>query len=222
MEAAKFVIGKFIQKLETDRVWLVVFAGKPFTSVPLTFDYSILWEIIAGLSTDTIYWINGTAIWDGILSAIHTIEAGNATWEDTKREKIIVLATDGEANIWIDPQLASKMAKEKSIKIYTIWIWSETGTYIDYQDFFGMRKQRVEWVDEKTLRVVADMTNWRYFNATDNDSFTKIFDEISKLEKSEIKIQEKKEYDEYYMPFIFIWTFLLLLYFGLHIFWQDV
>ena len=49
IEAAKNVINTFVDKIETDRVWLVVFAGKPFSSIPLTYDYEIIKEIISEL-----------------------------------------------------------------------------------------------------------------------------------------------------------------------------
>ena len=62
IESAKRVINNFIGKLKTDRLWLVVFAWKPFTSIPLTFDYNILKETIARLKTDNINqqkrWLN--------------------------------------------------------------------------------------------------------------------------------------------------------------------
>ncbi len=46
IEAAKSMLNNFISNLKTDRVWLVIFAWKPFTSIPLTFDYNILKENI--------------------------------------------------------------------------------------------------------------------------------------------------------------------------------
>jgi len=45
-EAAKNVLIDFVSTLESDRLGLVVFAGKPFTSVPLTFDYDFVSEIV--------------------------------------------------------------------------------------------------------------------------------------------------------------------------------
>lgn len=232
MQAAKFVISKFIEKLETDRVGLVVFAGKPFTSVPLTFDYGILTEIINTISSDTISNMDGTAIGDAILSAVGNIEElrngemekwNYVSWnyKIDNREKVIILATDGEANLGVDPLVATKIAKKKWIKIYTIGIGSASGWYIQYQDFFGTRKQWVNWVDEKTLKSIAEMTNWKYFNALDNDSFVKTFDEISRLEKKEIKIESQKQYSEFYQLFWIVWLCLLLLFFVLNIFYNE-
>lgn len=45
-EVAKNVLSDFVTQLQSDRLGLVVFAGKPFTSVPLTFDYSFVSEIV--------------------------------------------------------------------------------------------------------------------------------------------------------------------------------
>ncbi|MDR1944759.1 MAG: VWA domain-containing protein [Candidatus Peribacteria bacterium] len=54
IESAKKIISEFIEKQETNRVGLVVFAGKPFLSIPLTFDYDILTETIENISTNNI------------------------------------------------------------------------------------------------------------------------------------------------------------------------
>ncbi|MFZ4461571.1 MAG: VWA domain-containing protein [Patescibacteria group bacterium] len=39
---------------------------------------------------------------------------------DPTREKIIILLTDGEANLGIDPKASALYAKEKNVSIYTI------------------------------------------------------------------------------------------------------
>jgi Ca-activated chloride channel family protein len=107
------------------------------------------------------------------------------------------------------------LAKEKWIKIYTVGLGNLSGWYIEYQDFFWTRKQWVNGVDEKTLKSIAQLTNWKYFNAADNDSFNKTFEEIAWLEKNEIKIQSQKIYSDFYKPFWIVllsllWLFLIL------------
>lgn len=222
IESAKQVIYDFIWKLKTDRLWLVVFAWKPFTSIPLTFDYNILKETIWKISTANINqqveWLNWTAIWDAILMAKTLFKSSN-TWSiGEKREKVIILLTDWDANAWVEPTLAWLSAKKEWIKIYTIWIWSKQWWYITYNNWPFTQKQKVEPLNEKTLRQIAHDTSWVFFRADNNDTFKQIFDELSKLQKSDIEVKVKKEYKEYYEPFLFsltlfIWLFIWILFY---------
>jgi len=166
IEAAKNVISNFVWKLKTDRLWLVVFAWKPFTSIPLTFDYNILKENIANLSTKNInqnvHWLNWTAIWDAVLMAKTLFKAPK--WQDKedykKREKVIILLTDWDANVWVDPVLAWLSAKKEWIKIYTIWIWSEKWWIINYKVWPFNRQSKVPPLNDKTLKKIAQDTWW--------------------------------------------------------------
>jgi Ca-activated chloride channel homolog len=77
IEAAKKVIEGFVENVTSDRVGIVVFAGKPFVSIPLTFDYSAIISTIRAITTDTINQnapgLAGTAIGDGMLVAIDSL-----------------------------------------------------------------------------------------------------------------------------------------------------
>jgi len=212
IEAAKKVINNFIEKLSTDRLWLVVFAGKPFTSIPLTFDYNILKENIKNLSVDNINqqkrWLNWTAVWDSILMAKTLFDNKNNSKEED-REKVIILLTDWDANVWVDPILAWLSAKKKNIKVYTIWIGSKKWWYITYDVWPFKQKQFMPPLKEKPLIQIANDTWWEFFRATDNKTFEKIFKELEKLEKNDIEIEVKKQYKEHYEIFIYSLIFLI-------------
>lgn len=138
LESSKKIIWRFLDKLSQDRLWLIVFAWKPFTSLPLNFDYPISKKIVNNITIDTINQNNtrmqGTAIWDALIIASEWFDD-----ESLDREKIIILITDWDANVWVDPDLAIKFLKEnnktKDIKIYTIWIWWKEEAYIKTKDF---------------------------------------------------------------------------------------
>lgn len=215
IEAAKNVLNNFIDQIKTDRVWLVVFAWKPFTSIPLTFDYSILTETIKRLTTNNINQQNNslqwTAIWDAILMSKTLFDE-----EKDNREKVIILLTDWDANVWVDPKLAALSAKQEWIKIYTIWIWSEEWWYISYNVWPFVEKQKVAPLNEDSLKEIARETSWEYFRAKDNNTFKEIFQKLEKLDKNEIEVDIKKTYSEYYKPFvisliILLWLFTLIL-----------
>jgi len=218
IESAKGVINNFIWELKTDRLWLVVFAWKPFTSIPLTFDYNILTETINRLWTENIdqrqRWLNWTAIWDAILMAKTLFKAPKWENEDRykKREKVIILLTDWDANVWVDPVLAGLSAQKEGLKIYTIWIGSKAWWIITYNVWPFKKQAKVPPLNDKTLKQIAIDTDGKYFRAEDNNSFRLIFNELSSLEKNDINIKIQKEYSEYYDIFLYLLAIALFIF----------
>ena len=64
-------------------------------------------------------------------------------------------------------------------------------------------------IDEKTLTDIAELTNGKYFRATDNESLKNIYSDIDNMEKSKIEVTEYNEYSEEFYPFAF-WALILL------------
>jgi len=189
LQAAKSVLSEFISQVENDRVWLVLFSWKPFQSIPLTYDYSFIESFISDLEIDTINQqssqLQGTAIWDGLIVASDALSR-----EENEREKVIILLTDGEANKWIDPELALKYIKEEGIKVYTIWVGKQWDTTIELPTYGGFTQRvSVSWVDEEILQKIASETWWFYGRADSQESFQKILSTIATLEKKEIETQ---------------------------------
>lgn len=213
IEVAKNVISSFLWNLKSDRVWLVVFAWKPFISIPLTYDYKFIQEYLKTIKTSTINQNNirlqWTAIWDAVLMWSNLFDK-----DSTNREKVMILLTDWEANKGLTPTIALKYLKEKNIKTYTIWVWSQEKSYIDSNDIFWNKvKLEIPWVDEEILKKIANETNWKYYRASSNQIFSQIFEDIDKLEKKEIKTEIKKLYDTKYDFFYYsllILNFVLL------------
>lgn len=214
---AREVIASFLWNLKTDRVWVVVFSWKPFTSIPLTYDYNFLKEYVSTLTTETINQNNSrlawTAIWDAMIMGSYLFDE-----KSLDREKVMIIVTDWEANKWLQPNIALKLLKEKNIKAYTIWIWWLEKLFVTVDDFFG-NKQKVEiwWIDEETLKKIANETDWKYYRASSNEVFKNIFQDLSKLEKKEIETEVKKLYDSKYEYFYIVLlilqiSFVLLLF----------
>lgn len=208
LEVAKKVFSDFVDTLTSDRVWMVVFAGRPYVSFPLTFDYIFIKDFLSKITSDTInqnvYWLQWTAIWDAMIlweSSFHS---------DEKRQKIMILLTDWEANRWINPLTAIKYIKEKWIKVYTIGVGWDQKTYVSSTDmFWNPQKLEVWWIDEETLKEIAWQTWGKYYRATSPEALSKIVQEIGSLEKT--KIEEKKIVFEKSLvfPFVLILCFLM-------------
>jgi len=203
LEAAKDVMKWFVKDLEADRVWLVVFAWKTFTSMPLAMDYKTALEKVDGFTIDTISKKNmeflWTAIWDALLYSTSLFK------EESKREKVIILITDWVSNRWYTPWEAAKYANEKWIKVYTVWVWW-------YNDVFIPEIWlKITWVNDRWLNFLAKTWAWKFYRADDNDTLKNIFEEIEKLEKTKWETEEKSFYNPIYLPFVLI--IILLIFF---------
>ncbi len=208
LEAAKAVASHFVSGRESDNIGLVIFAGESFTAVPMTTDRALLANYINDIKMGMLE--DGTAIGDGLVSAINRIKEGKA------KSKSIILLTDGSNNTGIvAPQTAADIAHELGIKVYTIGIGKNGEADYPSINAFG----RVEYVkmpviiDETTLQNIADTTGGRYFRATGNNVLAEIFDEIDKLEKTEMDVRHFSHTEDNYI----LWAWLAFGFFGLEI-----
>lgn len=209
LESAKKIIWDFLEKQKTNRVWLIVFSWKPFVWIPLTFDYGILQESIKNIKSDIINQqkFSWTAIWDAILMAKNMFEK-----EKQEREKVIILLTDWEANIWIDPKIAALSAKDDKIKIYSVWIWSEKESFVNYKVWLFEQKAIISPLNDKSLREISDLTNAKFYRAVDNKTFENIFLDLEKLEKKDLETEIKKSYKDLYNEFAYFLSFLIFIF----------
>lgn len=205
LEKSKELLSQFISKRTDDRIGLVIFGGDAYTKIPLTFDTNMLKDVIEKINVNDITSNNQTAIGMGVGVAINRLKDSNS------KSKVIILMTDGENNSGeLSPMDATKLAKNFGIKIYTIGI----GSYERNVPWFGgVRKIKNNELDENLLNAMAKETNGQYFRASDEKSFANIFDEINKLEKTEVEKQEFLQREELY--FNFVKTSLLFLIVGI-------
>lgn len=197
-EAAKSVATKFVSGRQGDNMGLVIFAAESFTAVPMTTDRSLLSNYIHDLKMGMLQ--DGTAIGDGIATAINRIREGKA------KSKSIILLTDGSNNTGnIAPLLAAEIAAKNGIKIYTIGVGTNGTAPYPQEDMLG----RISYVnlpvviDEPTLKKVADMTGGKYFRATNSRVLADIFDEIDQLEKTKMDVKNFSQTEDDYLPWAF-------------------
>lgn len=205
LEAAKKVASDFVAKRESDNIGLVIFAGEGFTLLPMTTHQATLLNTIHEISINMLD-ADGTAIGDGIATAINRIKDGKA------KSKSIILLTDGTNNSGVvAPLTAAEIAQKEGIRIYTIGLGTRGTAETPYAQGFGgelLYKPMPVTIDEESLKKVAQMTGGKYFRATDNDVLTSIFNEIDKLEKTKIDVKNFSNTQDNYMPWA--WALLLL------------
>lgn len=204
LEAAKNVGAEFIAGRPEDRIGLVVFASETFTQVPLTTDHGMLLNMMKDMQCGMLE--DGTAIGDGLASSVSRLKDSEAI------SKVVILLTDGDNNAGsVDPATAAEMAKLFGIRVYTIGVGTKgTAPYPVQTPFGGVQYQQVPvTINEPLLQHIADETGGKYYRATSNEKLQQIYDEIDKLERSKIEINEFKRVKEEFFPFV-LWAIVLL------------
>ena len=211
LEVAKNTIRDFIRKRSTDRIGLVVFAARSFTKCPLTLDYNVLDQFVSDVTfTDFSF---QTAIGTAIATAANRLR------ESSAKSKVIILLTDGSNNAGeIPPLTAAKAAAALGIKIHTIGVGKEGKVPIPVKvrnPFTGQVRQQVQLMDsdldEKTLQEIAQVSGGTFFRAQSAEKLADIYDQIDKMEKTEIKTTVYTSFEERFYPWLWAGFILLML-----------
>jgi len=208
MEALKRVASDFVGERPNDRIGLVVYAAEAYTKTPVTSDKAVILDAINSIKYDNTLQ-DGTGIGMGLTTAVNRLKDSKA------KSKVIILLTDGVNNAgFIEPETASDIAEQYGIKVYTIGIGTNGMAEFPYaiapNGQFLFRMMQVE-IDEKLMQSIARKTGGKYFRATSNSKLAQIYNEINKLETTEIEELRFYDYDEKYRPFVWIAGILLLL-----------
>ena len=208
LEALKKVAADFIKGRPNDRIGLVEYAGESYTKTPITSDKTIVLSSLKSIRYNNII-EGGTAIGMGLSTSVNRLKDSKA------QSKVIILMTDGENNAgFIDPKIASELALEFGIKTYTIGVGTNgmalSPVAVNANKSFVYDNVKVT-IDEDLLKEIAQVTGGKYFRATNNKKLKEIYDEIDKLEKTEVEEFKYTNYEEKYRPLILLAGALLLL-----------
>jgi Ca-activated chloride channel homolog len=211
LERAKLSIVRLIDNLEGDRLGIIVFAGKAYTQLPITTDYAAAKMFTSSINTGIVP-TQGTAI-------AEAIEVAANGFGESKHNKAIVVITDGEDHEGNVLEQADAAVK-KNITIYTIGMGLPEGAPIPVftgNIQTGYRKDRdgqtiMSKLDETLLQRLASIGKGMYVRATTSETgLTKIFDDISKIEKSEIEENQFSDYEDRFQYFIAFALLLLII-----------
>lgn len=206
LDASKEVAEKFVQGRHSDRIGLVLFAGRSFTQCPLTVDYTMLVNLIRQVQIGMVE--DGTAIGMGLVNAINRLRESKA------KSKVIILLTDGDNNRGeIDPLTAAQIAEALGIRVYTIGAGKDGVARIPVDDpFWGRQYLTAEVkINEEPLRQIAAMTGGQFFRATNTQMLKDIYDQIGRLEKTKVEVKTYLRFEDLYIWFVMPAVLLLLL-----------
>ncbi len=217
IETAKSVIKNFILSRKNDRIGLIIFAGKPFVSIPFSLDYSGIQNIVQSLSPYLIKQdlpgLSGTNIGDAIVLANMSHSGTNSP------QKSIILITDGKTNTGIDPLIAAKDSKSENITIYPIGVGSIDNRDLFYTDTIGQKtflydengKILKSGLDVEMMESIANITNGTYFYAGNRIQLEEVFMKIDKGLPQIKEVKTEQQNIDMIPIFIAIFIFSILI-----------
>ncbi len=181
------IVDDFIQKRTNDNLGMIVFGSYAFVASPITYDRHILSKLLRQLYIGVAG--EKTAIYDAIAQSLTLMQ------ENESKSKIAILLTDGRNTAGNMPyDAAIELAQREEVKIYTIGI-GRPGEF-----------------SEGTLSHIAEDTGGEYFSAYSARQLEGIYEEINRLEKSELKGEKYLHKTYYYIYFLFVSLMSLVLY----------
>ena len=212
LDRSKQAINKLISELQGDRIGVIVFADKAFVQLPITTDYGAAKMFLSSVNTNSVA-SQGTAIGEAINLAVKS-------FADDERSKAIVIISDGEDHENDAAMEAAREAAKKGVRIYTIGMGLPDGAPIpEYGQggrMTGYKKDRngntiITKLDEDMLRRIAEAGGGMYVRANNsNVGLEKIYDDISKMDKTEIETQVFTDYEDQFQWFVGAAILLLL------------
>lgn len=185
---------------------------------PLTADAEAFSAILSKVTTDSIRQeipgLSGTNIGDGILLGAETLSGSTG-------DKNVVLVTDGEANMGIDPKPVAKFLAERGVKVHSIGIGDPKGIDLYVTDKVTGQKQYFIGPDGKPIRAIVDAelmafisttTSGTFANASDVAGLENVFEALDRSTKKETTVETVKRYSSAKMPFLLLSALFLLVF----------
>ncbi len=205
--AAQRALFQLIDKLNGDRLGLVVFGGQAYTQLPITTDYAAVKLAIDNMNTGMVP-TQGTAIGAAIDRAVEGFD------KKSKNKKAIIVITDGE-NHEDDALKAASNANDEGIVVHTIGMGSAEGAPIPVSgNTFKKDKEGntvITKLNAQALTEIAAEGKGLFVRAsTSQVGLNQLYAEINKLQKTDYDSKEFSDYEHQYM-YALIPAFLLLL-----------
>ena len=207
LERSKLAISRLVDRLQGERIGLVIFAVEAFTQLPITADYVSAKIFLKNIDTGSVP-IQGTALAEALMTSARSFST------QSERSRAIILITDGEDHEG-DVLEAAKAIAEQGIRIYCIGVGSPQGKPIPIGGSL-MKDSNGEIVvtrlDEDILQEIAGVGGGKYVRAgTTEFGLNPVIEDIMTIDKEEFNSIVFEDFDEQYMYFFAIALFFLIL-----------
>jgi Ca-activated chloride channel family protein len=202
LERAKQAISKLIDRLDGDRIGIIVFAGKAYNQLPITTDYGAAKMFLSAINTNIVP-VQGTAIADAV-------EMATGSFGQSTHNKAIIVISDGEDHQG-DVLEKTEAAAKKGIIVYSVGIGTPEGGPIPVyngDNRTGYKKDRdgttiITRLDDSLLQRIAAIGKGMYVRITNSEEgWQKVFDDLNKIQKSELESRQFSDYEDRFQYFI--------------------
>jgi Ca-activated chloride channel family protein len=212
LEKAKQIISKTIDKLGSDRVGIIIYAGNSYPLLPITTDHAAANMFLQNATPEMVS-SQGTAINDAL-------ELAKTYYDnDDQTNRFLIILSDGEDHQEETKQVAQNLANE-GVKIFTVGIGTEKGGPIPLRingSMIGYKKDRngETVITKRTLEVlqgIADASNGKYIDGNITEKPVKIISEIiTNAEKNEFETKQFDDYKDQFQWFLGLGLFFLII-----------
>ncbi|MBV1888203.1 MAG: VWA domain-containing protein [Urechidicola sp.] len=204
LEKAKQIISKIIDKLGSDRIGIIIYAGNSYPLLPITTDHGAAKMFLQSANPDMVS-SQGTAINDAIVLA-------NSYYNnDEQTNRFLFIISDGEDH-QEDASSAIEKATKDGIKTYTIGVGNpDKGAPIPLKEngvIQGYKKDSkgevvITKMNESTLKEIADKGNGKYYLGNRTQKTVDYVEEVlAKAEKSEFETKQFSDYKDQFQWFV--------------------
>jgi len=210
----KLKIRKLLERLEFERVGLILFSGQAFIQCPLTADYPTFLMFLEQVTTEAIS--SGTTA----LGAAIAKSAEVFNRSQNRKNKLLLLVTDGEDFASSKKQLAN-VVKDEGITVFAWGVGTEQGAPIPQYDVRGTMtgyaknkdgSMATTALNEKLLKELSSDVGGRYERVTQDDGdIVRIASALAQYEREQLDERQVSNYHDRYPLFVAVaWFFLLL------------
>lgn len=174
MDAAKGAALSFLDSLNAKaNIGVITFTGLTYVKQKMTDNIGDVKSAINGIGIEGS---GGTSLGNAMITATNLFENNN-------KANVIILLTDGQNNVGVDPMEAVDYLNDKGVLVNTIGIGTIEGGEIS-QGVVGVSK-----LDDKTLKSIAEATNGEYFMAENPTKLEDAFKKIARSRRERLSVQ---------------------------------
>jgi Ca-activated chloride channel family protein len=212
LEKAKQIISKTIDKLGSDRVGIIIYAGNSYPLLPITTDHAAANMFLQNANPDMVS-SQGTAINEAL-------ELAKTYYNnDEQTNRFLIIISDGEDHQEETKQVAQNLANE-GVKIFTVGVGTENGGPIPIRlngSMIGYKKDRkgatvITKRKPAVLEGIAAAGEGTYIDGNITEKPVKVIAAIiANAEKSEFETKQFSDYKDQFQWFLAIGLFFLLM-----------
>ncbi len=210
LEKVKYELKNMVKAFGSDRIGLIIFSSEAYSQSPLTFDQSILFNLIESMNTQLVP-NAGTDFGPPLQMALKGLSDENIPTNQMK-SKVVLLISDGE-DFGENTDNAIEKIQKAGIKLFTLGVGTKRGSTI--RDGRGIKRDRngqevITKLDARSLKDLAAKTRGKYFEISDkSNDMNRLINTIKGI-KGELKDTRLLDTSSNrYFPVLMIALFLL-------------